>query len=396
MITILEPVLNSNRITYPVDINNTLYNFFITYNTNTNTVLNNAIDGIVCMLVPIAICNKMPIKSACPIDRLLYNNLMNIPAIYKKYHHIHTDLLGHILKEDLTLILDMPLCDRVPNNNNTNITSISLGVDSLYTILKQKDEISHLLYIRNLDASHLINVFTDNLRYVATKYKKELVIANSNFKEILDSLKLYGTNYGVFTGDGIFMASVYPLSPNNIIFNGFGTENSFPCLMCQHSDINQYFNSNEFHSQHVDTIRLKKIKYIVENDKTFLQILRVCNNNIHPPKTMRMVTPEGVYYAGIFNCTYCGKCNRTLAYLCMLNKYELSTSFKREKSNYLDYFLKTFQFNEEYKKTCVISTKFYNMIFENIYALYTQDGHLENIEKYNFFFLEGVNNMTLK
>ena len=42
----------------------------------------------------------------------------------------------------------------------------------------------------------------------------------------------------------------------------------------------------------------------------------------------------------------------------------------------------------------MISTSFYNMIFDNIYELYLQDGHLDNIEKYNFFFVDGVNKMT--
>jgi len=407
MITILEPNITSNRITYPVDINNTVYNFFINYNTNVE--LNSNIDGIVCMLVPIAICNNMPIKSKFPIDRVLYENLLNIPAVYKKYHHMHTYLLSHIAKEDIVLILDMPVCDRLPLGGesiplgqtnplkNIHITSISLGVDSLYTILKQKDDISHLMYIRNLDASHQINVFNYNLKYVANKYKKQLLMVDSNFKQILGSLKLHGNNYGVFTGDGIFVASAYPLSPQKIIFNGFGTENSFPCLMCQHSDINQYFKSNTITSEHVDTIRLKKIKYIVENDISFLQILRVCNNNFLPTKTNRIVTKDGFhYYAGIFNCTDCGKCNRTLAYLCMLNKYNQSTSFKQLHTNYLDYFLTHFQFNEEYMKTALISTKFYSMIFDNIYALYKQDGHLENIENYSFLWEDGINKMTLK
>ena len=36
------------------------------------------------------------------------------------------------------------------------------------------------------------------------------------------------------------------------------------------------------------------------------------------------------------------------------------------------------------------------MIFENIYTLYKQDGNFDNIDKYNFFFEDGINKMTLK
>jgi hypothetical protein len=395
MIIILTPIIQKNKITYPVKILDTICNFYIEYNCNYNLELNNNIDGIVCMLIPIAICNKLTIKSDLPIDIKLYENLMKIPDVYKKYHSIHTYLLGHILQDELMLKLDIPVCDRI-NNNNINITSISLGVDSLYTILKKKDDITHLMYIRNLDASTKINVFEKNVMYVANKYKKNLLIVDSNFKQVIGSLKLYGTNYGVFTGDGIFTASVYPLNISKIIFNGFGTENSFPCLMCQHSDINVFYKSNEFDSQHVDTIRMKKIKYIVENDITFLKILRVCNNNFIPKTTRRISTNDGCFFEGIYNCTDCGKCNRTLAYLYMLNKYNMSTSFKLLNINYLDYFLTKYQHNEEYNKTCLISTKFYNMIFENIYTLYKQDGNFDNIDKYNFFFEDGINKMTLK
>ena len=74
----------------------------------------------------------------------------------------------------------------------------------------------------------------------------------------------------------------------------------------------------------------------------------------------------------------------------------MATSFKQLHTDYLEYFLKKFHFNEEYNKTALISTRFYNMIFDNIYELYLQDGHLDNIEKYNFFFVDGVNKMTLK
>ena len=79
MITILTPIVSKNSILYPVTILNKLYNFKIDYDVDVE--LNTSIDGIVCMLCPVAICNNIKIQST-------------LPEAISKMHPSHTLALG--------------------------------------------------------------------------------------------------------------------------------------------------------------------------------------------------------------------------------------------------------------------------------------------------------------
>ncbi len=373
MIEILEPVLNSNHITYPVKINGQLHNFEIKYN-NFDGPLNTNIDGLVIMLTPIAICNKWPIYSKLPIDSKLYNNLLNVPDTYKKYHHKHTYLLSHITKEELSLTLDLPTCDRTDNQNQNqvNITPISMGIDSLHTIMTNKEQLTHLIYIVHLDFSDKIKNFQNNMEELANKYNKKLIIAESNFKQVCGSLKIPGTNYGVFLGDPILVASCYPLNIHTLYFSGFG--GNIPCIMGQHSEVNMYFNSNEFNSIQNETLRIKKIKYIVENDVELLKKLRVCNDVV-------------INNNNIYNCSKCGKCTRTLAYLYMLGYYDKAVTFKRIEGDFIEYYMNNI-YNQPDK---TLATTYYDMIFLNLVNLYNEHGSMNCINDYELKFINDKN-----
>jgi hypothetical protein len=384
MIEILKPKIINNVINYPVLINDKLYNFNIRYN-NYNGKLNTNIDGIVIMLISIAICNKWKIKSLYPIDSLLYDNLLNIVDIYKKYHHKHTYLLNDINKDELELILDIPKIDRTSNNSGIKIAPTSLGVDSLYTLLSNKNDITHLLHVINLDKSWNIDKFDHNIIEYSKKYNKNLIIASSNFKEILASLKISGTDYGVFTSDMILTCSLYGLKPDIIYFNGFGKD--IPCLMAQDSNINKYFKGNEFNSICNDILRIKKIKYIIENDSDILYFLRVCNDDINL-KATKIKINNNIYYTGLFNCGKCGKCTRTYSYLYMLGYHDKIQTFKYYADNYLEYYMH----NIYNKPDKLLATKYYDMIFSNIVKIYRDNNNsLENIDNYDLIFVNDEN-----
>ncbi len=377
MIEILNPIQDGNHITYPVKINNNLYNFEIKYNNFEGHISTN-IDGIVVMLTPIAICNKWVIHSKLPIDIKLYNNLLHVPDTYKKYHHKHTYLLSHISKDELELKLDLPTCNRsdLTETNNVHITPISMGVDSLHTIMTNSDKLTHLIYIVHLDFSDKIKNFQNNMNEIATKYNKKLIIAESNFKQVCGSLKIPGTNYGVFLGDPILVASCYPLNINTLYLSGFG--GNIPCIMGQHSEVNMYFNSNEFSSIQNETLRIKKIKYIIDNEPTFLNKLRVCNDVV-------------INNNNIYNCSKCGKCTRTLAYLYMLGHYDKAITFKRIEGNYVEYYMNNF-YNQPDK---TLATTFYDKIFSNLVQIYNENGTMECINDYELKFI-GDDNVIIK
>lgn len=383
MIEIFKPKLFNNIINYPVKINNESYNFNIYY-TNYNGKLNNNIDGIVIMMISIAICNKWKIKSEFPIDSLLYDNLLNIVDVYKKYSTKH-----FMNKDELELILDMPKIDRIKNNTNIKITPISLGVDSLHTILSNINDLTHLIHIINLDASSSIKNFNKNIITFCNKYNKKLIFAHSNFKEIFSKLNILGTNYGVFTLDIILTASLYALSPECIYFSGFGKD--IPCIMAQLNEINKYFKSNEFDSICNDILRIKKIKYILEKEPDINYFLRVCNDTKSDYKITKIIDNGNIYYSGVFNCGKCGKCTRTYTYLYMLNLCDKIKTFEKFDGNYIDYYL-TNIYNKPDK---ILATKYYDMIFMNILKIYNDNNNnLDNINKYDLIF-ENENNKII-
>lgn len=394
MIEILKPKKFNNIINYPIKINNILYTFNICY-TNYNGKLNTNIDGIVIMMISIAICNKWKIKSVLPIDSLLYDNLLNIVDVYKKYHHKHF-ILNNITIDDLELILDMPKINRTKNNTNIKIAPISLGVDSLYTMLFNIDNITHLIHIINLDASWNIKNFNNNIITFCKKYNKKLIIAQSNFKEIfskLKNLKISGTDYGVFTSDIILTASLYALSPECIYYSGFGKD--IPCIMAQLNEINKYFKGNEFNSICKDILRIKKIKYILQKDSDIYYFLRVCNDDLERAtlnNISKIINNGNMYYTGIFNCGKCGKCTRTYTYLYMLNYHDKIKTFEKFNGNYLDYYIA----NIYNKPNKILASKYYDMIFMNILKIYKDNNNnLDNINNYDLVF-ENDKNIIIK
>ncbi len=369
MIEILEPIKDNNKLTYPVIINSNLYNFEIEYD-SLDVSLNSDIDGIVCLMTSVAICNKWKITSKLPIDSKLYENLQNIVKLYKKYHHKHTYLLSHITKDELNLVLDLPIVDRQKNNSGIKTSSITLGIDSTYTVLKHP-EITHLLYINALDNSCYVTNFMDNIYDFATKYNKKLIYVKSNFKKVMASLAVPGINYGVFTNDPIIFASVYPLNIDTHYFNGFGGD--LPCIMGQNSILDKSMESNNVTIFLELTPRICKLKYILEKDITLINKLRYCNK-------------YEIDNDSFINCTVCGKCARTLTYFYMLDYYDQLTYFEKPTNNYLDYYLE----NYYYKPDKILSAIYYDKIFTKMLEIY-KNGDLTNIYNYKFYFDDNDN-----
>ena len=376
MIEIAKPILTGSSIEYPVRINQIEYRFTLEIEGRQITP---EIDGLVCMLAPIAILNCLPIKSEEPIDSVLYENLMKLPAIYKKYHHKHTSLMAHLTPEDIKLDLDIPICNR-PRRQNCSVTSMSLGVDSLCTILQKADTIDTTIHIRGLDGP--LEPFAEiNLQYASRILDVPIQFIKTNFKSVMGKLPLKGTNYGVFTGDSIFVAAVYPLGASHIIFNGFGCEDSFPCLSGQHPEVNQYFQSAEFTSENVDMARVKKVKYLLDKKPQLLNVLKVCTNMLQPRQLAAKLDTNGIYYDAVVNCSNCGKCDKTLLYIWMLGQYHNASTFTHTHPDFLEYFERTYVNNPDYKKNRLLASSFYDILVEKVLAFYKTHKSLDTIEK---------------
>src|SRR3990167_9245685 len=119
---IYKPIYNDNRIVYPVNIRDHIYNFEIKYNRpirdlrsveggygGTERLRSRVcapIDGMVSVLAIVAICEQLPIVSKFPVDPLLYENLMRMPKILEDFMDLHP-LLFSGLSKPLTLTLNM-------------------------------------------------------------------------------------------------------------------------------------------------------------------------------------------------------------------------------------------------------------------------------------------------
>ena len=207
----------------------------------------------------------------------------------------------------MILVLNLPTINRSNTNQCSNhVISFTFGVDSTYNLCQNYDQITHAVYIREMDHSSKIENFESNLIDFVTSMKIQPIVLETNFKyEFQHSIKLTGTNFAVFTSDAMVLATVYPLGIGLIYFNGFGINHPterFPCLMGQHYDLVKYYHSNEFQGQYVDCYRIDKLKYIWENCPELIPKLRFC----------------GELTKNHLNCYKCGKCMKTVAYMKML------------------------------------------------------------------------------
>lgn len=375
MIEILEPYLDLtdlNKIIYPIIIQNTKYDFYIHYDISEELDLNLDIDCIVVMLSSVAICNNWKIKSNLSIDEKLYKNLKELPNTYKKYHSKHTSLMSMIKYEEINLILDIPTSNKkIKKGLCAKISPVSMGIDSLQNILLNKNELTHLIYINKMDLSNNIDKFNDLINFISNRYNKQLIIANSNFKQMMASLKLNdiqmpGTNYAVFTSDAMLLASCYPLGIEHVYFSGFGCEN-FPCLMGQHSDVNKYFNSNEFTSTNNITNRIQKIDFITDKDIDIIKYIRVCNDNLINKKYL--------------NCSKCRKCVVTMFYFYMLGYYkELKDTFLLPSEDEMKIQLNNINKTDG---NIGLSSKYFNKIYNEYLKVYNKNNNksIKNIIK---------------
>ena len=377
MIEILEPYLcdqKKNSIVYPVIINGEEISFNITYKNKNLPPLNMNIDGIVIMLSSIAICNKLKITSKFPIDVALFNNLKKLPNCYKKYKVKHTSLLKDFTEENMNFVLELPTVNRRNYSSclNTNVTPISMGIDSLHTILTNKKVLNNIIYISGLDLSNHDKNICEKIVNISKICNTPLIISISDFKQKMSKLKLNGTNYGVFTTNAIILASCYPLGINSLFFSGAGHD-TFPCLSGEHFEYLQYYNSNEYTLVHNNAIRIKKINYIIQNKKELTPYIRVCNE-----------FPTNEYS----NCGKCGKCLVTMLYMFMLGNYnELSKIFPLKD----DTIIKENLFSFHKVKTEYLSSIYYARIYEEILKIYIKNNKqpLQNIiNKYNGKFID--------
>jgi hypothetical protein len=249
------------------------------------------------------------------ISRLLLQSVTTIQKIMKTWYSQLSEIsvTSTETHDNITL----------RKNNFGRGSFLSAGVDSWYSFLKNKDEITHLILIQGFDIKsenfELYQQTKNCINMVANSFKKQVITVKTNLRELADMRNgIWGKKYpGDFWGamyfgsalaavglclQGIVQSSIIPSSYTYLDLHPWG---SHPLLDPLWSTENMLFIHHGS-----DSARIDKIKHITKS-KIALSNLRVCYSNV----------------AGRYNCCQCEKCNRTMLALRVFDVLDEAKSF---------------------------------------------------------------------
>ncbi len=277
--------------------------------------------------------NEDPITITCyaPLSNRLYYQLVVhlIPAISKE------------LKFYNTININCGLDDRIINSQNAVATGVSGGVDSFYTLLKNKEEnisghkITHGVYLEYDTKASLDDELPLKLREYAENICNELGIVfvsiSSNIVKDVYRLAHEAIITPMFTSYIFALQKLFSI----YYFSSGHPYSSFK--ICSHSSelynlLYMHLLSSEnlsFYTTGSDALRHEKTLYI-SNFELPRHYLNVCRNPY---------IEKGV----LKNCSKCSKCTRTMIDLYVYGKLDLFRdifdvdAFNRNKDYYLGY-----------------------------------------------------------
>lgn len=365
MITFLKPIIEQNKITYPVNFNNHIskkkYNIITEYLTTDKLDLVDCIEGIMSTYAPLAICNNLTMVSEVPVDKKFRDNLMEMVEVFKKFQHhdvmysckpgsklTKNNSMGNnqvssnpakleLIKRDVNtfgLKINAEFIDKPINQNNRCASTMSGGVDSIYTTIKHNSEITDLFYVIGYDIAvkptnqKWIDEVVEYNRQLANKFGKNFILCRSNLlKEVKEFVKDNhpGSEWANYLVSGGIAHIIYALGFKKLFISGDGYGYDFSkeydetraskTGICGAMFDNK-LSSNLLDVVHVDgVLRWQKIHEISKYDKSLLPTLRFCVK----------------YDAnGGLNCGHCSKCIMTY---CMCYLLGLAPHMEIQKIN---------------------------------------------------------------
>ncbi|MBN2550942.1 MAG: hypothetical protein JXB15_17395 [Anaerolineales bacterium] len=186
------------------------------------------------------------------------------------------------------------------------------GVDSFYSFLKNRDEITDLIFIQGFDIPHerqsIRSQASEMVRKVGQHFGKGVIEVDTNIRSFLDQYLFWGYSHGAA------MASVGHLLAQQFKRIYIAASYTEPTLVPfgSHPHLDPFWSSEtlEFIHDGLEISRVGKIALLAEHDIA-LQSLRVCLSN-----------PGGAY-----NCGRCEKCLRTMIYLRVHGVLDRCTTF---------------------------------------------------------------------
>ena len=189
------------------------------------------------------------------------------------------------------------------------------GVDSSHTVLKHKDEISHLIFVRGFDirpdSQLLYNRIAGPIHQAAVELGKPLIEVETNLRELLDpytdwALQAFGTALAsvVHLLSPQFQ-SVYYAGGRHYAESRRGGINTVITLLWSIPDIEMIDDGR-------DVTRHQKVVQLAQSEQA-MRWLRVCWENL----------------GGEYNCGRCDKCTLTMISLSIAGALDKCQTFNR-------------------------------------------------------------------
>jgi hypothetical protein len=200
----------------------------------------------------------------------------------------------------------------------------SSGVDSFYSLIKHREEITDLIFVHGFDIPHddeeLIRRADAGVEEAAADFGVGVVRVRTNLKTALDPFVEWGP-----LGHGAFLVAIgHLLAP---IFDRIyiPSSKSYPQLTPwgTHPLLDPLWSSEtlEFVHDGCEANRVKKVAVIASSD-TALRNLRVCTALLN-------LRAGNQALEGAYNCGRCEKCVRTMINLEIAGKLAQSHTFRR-------------------------------------------------------------------
>lgn len=176
------------------------------------------------------------------------------------------------------------------------------GVDSFYSYLKHRDEVTHIIYVQGFDLDYkdsvLLSSVSETLKKIANEFDVELIQVRTNLRDYFNESLEWGKH-----AHGEALATVGLLLKNSFskiyIASSFFKETLFSCWG-SHPDIDSLWSTGSLKFVHdgLEVNRLEKVGSIIKSPVA-LNYLRVCYTN----------------KKSLYNCCRCEKCVRTMVSL---------------------------------------------------------------------------------
>jgi hypothetical protein len=258
---------------------------------------------IACSLLPAMASGCQPLNAHGELSERFANSLVNIQNLYGSWK----SLLKPLTLKNVTLV------QKQPGEGKRVGSFFTGGVDSFYTFMKHKDEITDVIYVHGFDLGLQDTVLREkvskNLRKIAAHFGKNVIEIETNLKQMLNRYVDWG---GV--SHGAALAAIGHLLGSDFyriyIPATFSYQELFP--WGSHPDLDPLWSTEalEFIHDGCEATRIDKIAFLVKHE-IFLQNVRVCWKN-----------PNSAY-----NCGACEKCLRTMITLRALGYLDACTAF---------------------------------------------------------------------